>query len=35
MDHLTDSEKIEGIKGKVDYDIFQGDANDFRKLLKK
>ncbi|WP_109433856.1 glycoside hydrolase family 25 protein [Aquimarina sp. AU119] len=31
----TDSEKIEGIKGSVDYDIFQGKTDEFRKLLKK
>ncbi len=30
----TDREKLEGI-GKVDYDLFQGDAETFRKLLKK
>ncbi|WP_103867101.1 glycoside hydrolase family 25 protein [Aquimarina sp. I32.4] len=31
----TDREKIEGIKGDVDYDLFNGDATAFRKLLKK
>ncbi|PKV52909.1 lysozyme [Aquimarina sp. MAR_2010_214] len=31
----TDLKKLEGIKGKVDYDIFNGDAEAFRKLLKQ
>lgn len=31
----TDREKLEGIKNDVDYDVFNGDAEAFRKLLKK
>lgn len=31
----TDLKKLEGIKGNVDYDLFHGNAEEFRKLLKK
>lgn len=31
----TDRKQLEGMKEKVDYDIFNGDAKKFKKLLKK
>ncbi len=31
----TDSKKLEGAQGKIDYDLFHGDANSFLKMVKK
>ncbi|SHJ37479.1 glycoside hydrolase family 25 protein [Aquimarina spongiae] len=31
----TDSKKLEGAEGKIDYDLFQGDADSFLKMIKK